>query len=199
MPGTIQAKDKRIKDIINAAFREFIRWGYDGVSMEKIAKRAKIDRSTLYHYFSNKESVLAAVRERLFEPVQVMMNSAGGLDAVTGLRKFIEDYLKYWASHPREQEFYLLGVVHTLQNKVWWPHVNVRIAAMINWYEYMLSCGVKQGQLVKHDTAAQATALFCAVEGAVPYVTTCTKTLSVKRVVKGIMKGIVEEKRKAEI
>ena len=192
MPGTRQPKDKRIQDIIEAALIEFSRNGYDAVRMEDIAERAGMNRSTVYYYFQHKDAILAAVRGRIFEPIQVMMNAAGAGDPVEGVRKFIHDYLQFWATHPREQEFYLLGTLRTLQNRAWWPYVNVYVAAMINWYDMMLTRGVKSGRLRKHDTHTRATALFCAVEGAVPYVT-MAKIFKVKRAAKDIAKTLIEE------
>jgi hypothetical protein len=51
---------------------------------------------------------------------------------------------------------------------------------------------VKQGLLKKHNTQARATALFCAVEGAIPYVA-MAKIFTVKKVVARLKKVLMDE------
>jgi AcrR family transcriptional regulator len=191
MPRTFR-KDSFISDIIEAALQEFLSRDYDKVRMEDIAIRAGVRRSNLYRYFPNKDGILAAVNTRFFEPVQVMMNTCGQGDPLAGLRRFIGDYLQFWASHPREQAFYLIGTVKTLQNRVAWPYISARVAEMINWYDMMLSRAVRDGQLTKHDTRSRATTLFCAVEGCIPYVT-MSKLLSVKKALIRIDKALLTD------
>jgi AcrR family transcriptional regulator len=55
--------DTRSK-IIKAATKAMNRNGYHGTSMEKIAKRAGIAKSTIFHHFKNKEDILHAILEQ---------------------------------------------------------------------------------------------------------------------------------------
>lgn len=54
------------EDIINASQAVFQRYGYIRVSMQDISKECSKGRSTLYHYFKNKEEVLDAVCFKIF-------------------------------------------------------------------------------------------------------------------------------------
>lgn len=54
------------EEIIKASQAVFQRYGYTRVSMQDISNECKKGRSTLYHYFKNKEEVLDAVCFRLF-------------------------------------------------------------------------------------------------------------------------------------
>lgn len=54
-------KEQRRTDIINAAEKLFFSRGYDGVSMEDIARQVELNRATLYLYFKNKESLYLAI------------------------------------------------------------------------------------------------------------------------------------------
>ena len=54
--------EKRAK-ILAAASEVFNRLGYDGASMNDIAAEAKVSKPTLYVYFTNKESLFAALIE----------------------------------------------------------------------------------------------------------------------------------------
>ncbi len=55
------AKGQRIKA---AALSEFCEHGYDGASMESIAKRAEVSKPTLYQYFGDKEKLFSAVLDK---------------------------------------------------------------------------------------------------------------------------------------
>jgi AcrR family transcriptional regulator len=51
-------KEKRRREILDAAFQEFSTKGYAGASMEAIARRAHASKETLYAWFENKETLL---------------------------------------------------------------------------------------------------------------------------------------------
>jgi AcrR family transcriptional regulator len=51
-------KEKRRREILDAAFLEFSTSGYAGASMEAIARRARASKETLYAWFENKETLL---------------------------------------------------------------------------------------------------------------------------------------------
>src|ERR1700685_356451 len=51
-------KEKRRREILDAAFLEFSAKGYAGASMEAIARRARASKETLYAWFENKETLL---------------------------------------------------------------------------------------------------------------------------------------------
>lgn len=54
------------EEIISASQAVFQRYGYVRVSMQDISKECGKGRSTLYHYFKNKEEVLDAVCYKIF-------------------------------------------------------------------------------------------------------------------------------------
>jgi AcrR family transcriptional regulator len=51
-------REKRRREILDAAFLEFSAKGYAGASMEAIARRARASKETLYAWFENKETLL---------------------------------------------------------------------------------------------------------------------------------------------
>jgi AcrR family transcriptional regulator len=51
-------KEKRRREILDAAFLEFSTKGYAGASMEAIARRAHASKETLYAWFESKEALL---------------------------------------------------------------------------------------------------------------------------------------------
>lgn len=60
-------KQTREDDIINAAEKIFTTMGYNGASMEEIAKEAQFTRKTIYQYFEDKEDLYFAVIARGFQ------------------------------------------------------------------------------------------------------------------------------------
>jgi AcrR family transcriptional regulator len=54
-------KAQRREEIVNIAENLFIASGYDGVTMEVVARQAGLAIGTLYLYFKNKESLFSAV------------------------------------------------------------------------------------------------------------------------------------------
>ncbi|BCZ45565.1 TetR family transcriptional regulator [Clostridium gelidum] len=67
---TMSRKEKekllREEDIINAAEKVFTTMGYNGASMEEIAKEAQFTRKTIYQYFADKDDLYYAVVARGF-------------------------------------------------------------------------------------------------------------------------------------
>jgi AcrR family transcriptional regulator len=66
MKRTRSEADKTIDKLLDSALKLFCEKGYSAVSMEMIAAGAALTRGALYHSFSSKEAVLAALiaRER---------------------------------------------------------------------------------------------------------------------------------------
>jgi AcrR family transcriptional regulator len=65
-PTLIKQKNKK-NEIINATFRCLYEKGAEEVSMRTIAKEAKVNQSTLHYYFQNKENLLTACIQTLFD------------------------------------------------------------------------------------------------------------------------------------
>lgn len=181
------------EDLLDAAELEFLERKYDSVTMESIAIRAGMGRSSTYHFFPNKDAILAAVQERFYEPMRGLMTQAhADVNPVDGLKKFIRSYFEYWSKHPRELELHLLLRSRIVGNHAVWPLSNAFVAEMIIWYDGLLRRAVRLGLLEKHKTLDRATVLFCAVEGALQHVTT-SKLLSVKKAAARIERELLEE------
>ena len=73
-----ETKDKRIKDILDAAIHEFVEKGYEATSMESIAVRAGLTKGGLYYHFESKDDILIKANELFMEPVLAFMAEAMG-------------------------------------------------------------------------------------------------------------------------
>ncbi|MBP8987486.1 MAG: TetR/AcrR family transcriptional regulator, partial [Spirochaetes bacterium] len=89
------SKDK----IIHAAIIEFANYGLDGARVDRIAKKAKINKAMIYYHFKNKEALYAAIVKNLaqtiFDTVQGSLQKA--IEAGNPII-VIEDYAKHMSS-----------------------------------------------------------------------------------------------------
>ncbi len=112
-----KSKKERTGEIIQAAVDEFLENGYDGASMESIARRAGVSKGGLYHHFSSKDEIFMLANQKLNEPVYMIMQKASlHPSASEGLSLYINNYLEYWLDHKREMVFYTLSYVKSLDN-----------------------------------------------------------------------------------
>lgn len=71
----------RRERILEAALFLALRHGLAGVTMEAIAREAKIAKPTLYGYFSNKDAVFVGVMEALIVDMRTAFDAAMAADA----------------------------------------------------------------------------------------------------------------------
>lgn len=57
----LDAESSKRRDIIDGARRVFFDKGFDGASMDEVAKTAGVSKATIYAYFSGKEDLLEAL------------------------------------------------------------------------------------------------------------------------------------------
>jgi len=104
-PGESASRPVRI---LAAAGRMFIEHGYEGASMEEIAKAAAVTRQTLYNrYPEGKESLFVAVAERMWKAFPVMnvaTDERALADPRNGLMQIATEFACFW-SGPSAADF----------------------------------------------------------------------------------------------
>lgn len=97
--------------ILKSARELFLKNGFEGVSVRQIAARAGCSPGMLYHFFSNKELLLARVVEDTFARLEELMSrsAAGPGDPLDRLRHTLKAYVRFGLRHPHE---YLFLFVH---------------------------------------------------------------------------------------
>lgn len=78
--------------ILKRATEEFAAKGFDGARVDTIARRCKLAKNMLYHYFGSKEGLFIAVLEQMYETLRARQDdfSIRGTDPVDGMRQLIE-------------------------------------------------------------------------------------------------------------
>ena len=64
----VRKSDATRRRILDAAAREFIDKGYEGVTISQVARRARVSKQLVHHHFTGKEQLFAAVHESRYRP-----------------------------------------------------------------------------------------------------------------------------------
>jgi AcrR family transcriptional regulator len=81
--------------IMDGARRVFMDLGFDGASMNEIARAASVSKGTLYVYFTDKNSLFEAIVEKeCLEQGKIAFNLDPSRDAETTLRDFGRAYIE---------------------------------------------------------------------------------------------------------
>ena len=91
--GTDEDSSKR-RQILDGARKVFMDLGFDGASMNEIARSAGVSKGTLYVYFADKNRLFEAmVEQEAFQQGKVEFNLDPARDAETTLREFGRAYI----------------------------------------------------------------------------------------------------------
>ncbi len=105
--GTVERRrrerERRDREIIEAARELFFQNGYEATSVDDIAARLEIAKGSVYLHFSNKEELLYAVaNDGMRIALRMYEEAVQGAD--TGLARFMaigRAYIRFWSSHPQ--------------------------------------------------------------------------------------------------
>lgn len=88
--------------ILSAATEEFTAKGLGGARVDTIAKRARVNKRMIYHYFGDKEGLYLAVLEAAYSGIRMAERglALGGKDPVEGMRELVLFTWHYFIDHP---------------------------------------------------------------------------------------------------
>src|SRR5260221_5628074 len=72
----VEEKERRRAEIVDAAEHLYADKGWDAVTMEQVAKRARLSRALLYVYFRDKEELLFAIGQRAMQVLRERFTEA---------------------------------------------------------------------------------------------------------------------------
>lgn len=155
-------KEQRRTEIVDAAERLFIAKGYDGVSMDDVAKETELAKGTLYLYFKNKESLFFAVVLRGAKILNAMFKE-GVKKGSTGADKLASTghtYYEFYKKYPRYYKMFAYG--QSIRFELKDEHrLEVSKIGQDN-VELMCEC-IREGQAdgsIRHDLDPLKTALY---------------------------------------
>ena len=86
--------------ILKSAVELMSNEGLEALSMREVARRTGISHQAPYHYFENREAILAAIAEEGFRTFNAALESASGGDAIARLVAAGRAYVGFALSHP---------------------------------------------------------------------------------------------------
>ena len=88
--------------ILRNATMEFAAKGYDAGRVDAIARRSKVSKNMLYHYFDNKEGLFVAVLERMYERFRANQQDLSIRigDPATAMRQLVAHTFSALLDHP---------------------------------------------------------------------------------------------------
>src|SRR6266498_4076122 len=97
-PNTIhpfgEEDSSKRRQILDGARKVFMDLGFDGASMNEIARSAGVSKGTLYVYFADKSRLFEAmIQEEALTDGKVVFNLDPARDAATTLREFGKAYV----------------------------------------------------------------------------------------------------------
>jgi AcrR family transcriptional regulator len=165
-----ESKEKRIDDILDAAVTEFLKNGYEGASIDAIARRAGVSKGCIYHHFPNKEVILMQANRKLSEPVMEMAEKAyANKSAVAALSEYIKEYLKYWVNRPRELSFFFLSMSKALESSVLAEYYKEYVKQNTDFFVGMFKKAAESGEAEVEDPEAYGISLMGALDGVLSY------------------------------
>lgn len=96
----LRLTDRKRRDILDAAAREFERDGFDRASMNRIAAAANVSKRTVYNHFASKEELFLAILDDLLDrPAKVTsVEYTPSRSLETQLRRIGRDFVKMMMS-----------------------------------------------------------------------------------------------------
>lgn len=88
--------------ILNAATQEFAAKGLTGARVDAIAKRARVNKRMIYHYFGDKDGLYLAVLEATYQAIRAaeLELHLTDRDPVDGMRELVLFTWRYFLAHP---------------------------------------------------------------------------------------------------
>jgi AcrR family transcriptional regulator len=88
MPRVVKKADVRRNEILGAAYRLFVRDGYEGTTVSALLEELGISKGAFYHHFASKDEVMEALARRVAEEMRARIEPSlarPGLSAVDRL------------------------------------------------------------------------------------------------------------------
>lgn len=145
-------KERRRKEIIDAAEKIFFSKGVNNATMDEVAKAAELSKGTLYLYFSSKEELHWAITKRGFIILDEYLKTAVS-DENSGFQNLValgEAYIKYSEDHYNYFDSMLMFDVTDMDSLPETVKVIKENFFTDSPMVYIISCikdGIKEGQI----------------------------------------------------
>ena len=159
-PKRVEGAEPSRKQLMKAAIDCFARFGYQGTTIDRIARHAGVTKGALYYHFRDKEELLfEAVSDRVGEFDGHVLDEVGPAnDALASLRRVI-DACFFHATVSNHRRFIITLMIEALDTN---PQLSAKFQRILRRMRFFLADVVRRGQeagtvrpdLDPEDTAA---------------------------------------------
>lgn len=99
--------ENKVNSICRKTMEMIVKQGFDGLSMQKLAKETNVSPATIYIYFKDREDLIqqVAIKEVEKMTAATLENFNPDMSFKEGLRIQWENRAKYWLENPLEAQF----------------------------------------------------------------------------------------------
>ena len=139
--------DNKIQAIRQKAVEIIVKQGFDGFSMQKLAKAANVSPATLYIYYKDREDLIMQLWSESFKEMAeaTLKNFDPNMPFSEGLRVQWMNRAKYWLKNPDQMRFMEQLRHSPLQEKA----LDMMGAGFKNAMKAFVSNAIKRNELVK--------------------------------------------------
>ena len=156
-PSTDKGQKSR-RELMAIAIDCFARFGFQGSSVERIARMAGVTKGAIYYHFRDKEDLLAAaVADRIAEFEARVQRACDGADALQSLRRIAEVCAQHAESndHPR---FIITLMIEAIDTN---EAISTQLREMMRRFRAFVRNLIQEGQdrgMLRPDRDARAVA-----------------------------------------
>jgi TetR/AcrR family transcriptional regulator len=133
--------------ILRHASDEFAAKGYDGARVDSIARRCRLSKNMLYHYFGSKEGLFIEVLEQMYEMLRTHQDdlSIRGTDPVEAMRQLIAHTFSALLANPHVIPLLNTENLHKGRHAQRSPRIRALYHRLIKTIDEVLKRGAAEG------------------------------------------------------
>lgn len=166
-PARSQQQAEASRDVIVESARKlFAEEGYEGVSMRKIASRARCSTAALYLLFPNKRQLLRYIWEAVFSDLAIELEAVGqALPGAARVEQICLTFIDFWLRRPDDYRaiFLVEDRLQGSQDRYFVDTSNV--LPQLDALQRAILEGQARGELRAGDTDRIHNLLLCGVQG----------------------------------
>ncbi|WP_156935134.1 TetR/AcrR family transcriptional regulator [Pseudonocardia spinosispora] len=154
----VKRPESRRQELLDAALKVFLRKGPATVSVEDVTSAAGAAKGTFYRYFSSRDELTEALRDRFTRAFIAVAAERTGEASAAGwwsqLEAFVECFIEYGVEHRREHEV----LFHTVAP----PVASGTDGRLVEWLGNFIRSGIGAGAFVVEEPDVTAMLLISA-------------------------------------
>ena len=170
MSPKIVDKEKKRKEIYEAALKVFSDKGMSGFKMIDVACEAGIGKGTIYEYFDSKEGLIIGCFQEFMKDYgfQLLQKLNKDTDPKMKIIDFFQFSFQYFSVHQKEMsimfDFFAAAIPRRHGTQIL-PGMDKEYAEFQKFVSMILKDGVKQGLFREHDTDTIALIMLGIIDG----------------------------------